>query len=426
MIHTSLSPNTERDDVILAVKTLFTPWNWGDLSAHKKLEQAMVEVVGLPHVTLVDSGRTALATILLALGVGADSTAGDEVAVQAYTCVAVPGPVMWAGAKPIYIDCEDDLTISVADLQKKVTAKTRAIVVQHTFGKQARIAEILEFARARNIFVIEDCAHSLGLGSVRGSERVQKITGDIAFFSFGRDKSISSVFGGAIAVRSPELHQKISGIVSGYKKPGLSWTKQQLMHPIVLAAAKSLYTFPTSRFSVGKIILEIAKRAHLISKAVQKRELSGGVLSSAFHQYSPALARLALHQIEKLDRFTAHRKQIASEYASALKDAKQASAAGAISAPDFDPNHLYLRYTVTASSEKLVKNYFKKARTHNIQLGDWYTTPIAPLGVEYEKIGYMAGSCPNAERLSLLTFNLPTHIGIKKEDVQKIIRHVFN
>jgi|CXWK01.1.fsa_nt_gi dTDP-4-amino-4,6-dideoxygalactose transaminase len=423
MIHTSLSPNTERDDVILALKTLATPWTWGDFSAHRKLELAMAEVVGLPHVTLVDSGRTALATILRALGVGADSAAGDEVAVQAYTCVAVPGPVMWAGAKPVFVDCTDDLTMSLADLQKKVTAKTRAIVVQHTFGKQADIAGILQFARERNIVVIEDCAHSLG----------NKITADIAFFSFGRDKSISSVFGGAVVVRSPELHQKISGIVSGYKNPSTCWVVQQLMHPLVLAAAKSLYAFPTSRFSVGKIILEIAKRLHVVSKAVQKHELSGGVLISAFHQYSPVLARLALHQINKLERFTIHRRERAQEYAAALQSdgerGKELSLGGIsakILAPAFDPTHLYLRYTVTAQSREVAKEFFRKARVHGIQLGDWYTTPIAPRGVLYENIGYKVGSCPNAERLAQLTFNVPTHIGVTPAQVQKIISHVFS
>lgn len=437
MIHTSLSPNTERDDIVLALKTVVQPWTWRGASAQsaRKNVENMLSGILLRstekkpiRVYTVDSGRTALFTILKAAGIGRDGQgehATDEVAIQAYTCVAVPEPILWVGAKPLYIDCENDLTMSVDDLRKKITPRTKAVVIQHTFGQPARVAELIAFAREKKMLVIEDCAHALGSdisGQAVGS------FGDAAFFSFGRDKSISSVFGGAIAVpvTSADFISRISQIVDAYPQPSRLWVAQQLMHPLVLATAKATYNF----FGFGKILLEIAKRLGLISKAVQTTELSGGKPTFAFHQFSPALALLAQQQLKKLDRFTAHRRTCATEYANALRDisvfgSDSFSSGRQISAPEIVLGHSYLRYTITAANTDVLKKYIKKAKAAGIQLGDWYTTPVAPHGVQYEKIGYVPGSCPNAERLSQTTCNLPTHIGITRDMIEKIVSKVF-
>lgn len=423
MIHTSLSPNTERDDVVLALKTLLRPWGWHGTFAHaarKNVADLLSQKLSVKNVPLrvftVDSGRTALFTILKAAGIG--ESENDEVAIQAYTCVAVPEPILWVGAKPLYIDCENDLTMSVEDLKKKITPRTKAVVIQHTFGQPARVLELVAFAREKNLLIIEDCAHALG-SEISG--RAVGTFGDAAFFSFGRDKSISSVFGGAIVVPEPvpasasvtaDFASKVSDIVESYSQPSCAWVAQQLMHPLVLTCVKATYNF----FSFGKIVLEIAKQLRLISKAVQPTELSGGKPTFAFHQFSPALAFLAENQLKKLDRFAAHRKMVAAEYEKVLTNPVGTTST---------IGHSYLRYTVTASSIDGLKKYIRKAKAAGIQLGDWYATPIAPVGVHYEKIGYTPGNCPNAERLAQVTFNLPTHIGITRDMIQEIIAKVL-
>lgn len=415
MIHTSLSPNTERDDVLLALKLAL---KGGVVSAQEKeivgreLSGTLSDMLSGARVFTVDSGRTALFTILKAAGIGEE----DEVLIQAYTCVAVPEPVLWVGAKPVYVDCTDDLTMDVQDLRAKITPKTKAIVVQHTFGQPARVAEIISLAREKKILVIEDCAHALG-SEISG--KPVGTFGDVSFFSFGRDKSISSVFGGAITVpvtgtttttaAAADLEQKISTQVAAYLMPSRAWVLQQLMHPLVLFVAKKTYNV----FSLGKIILEIAKRTGIISKAVQSVELSGGRPSFVLHQLSPALATLALHQLRKLSRFTAHRRSIAEMYAAHFKT------------NGFAPGHSYVRYAVIAQTPDEAKKHFATARSKGILLGDWYATVIAPRGVQYEKIGYTPGSCPNAERLAERSLNLPTHIGITPEMARRIIREVF-
>lgn len=404
MIHTSLSPNAEIDDILLALSLLVRPFRWRRHELVARVEKTLADIVTVRHVTTVDSGRTALYTILKALGV----SRGDEVIVQGYTCVAVPEPVLWVGATPVYADCTNDLTVDPADLKKKIMPATKAIVAQHTFGMPAQMSEILAIAKARGIFVIEDCAHALG-GSQGGAPLGS--LADAAFFSFGRDKCVSSVFGGAIATNSDELHGKIDAIVASYPLPSSVWVVRQLLHPVVLAVAKSTYNV----FGVGKIILGIARRLHIISRAVEPRELRGEQPSFVKHRFSPALAALALNQFGKLPAYAAHRRECASAYAQELKSAPS------VGLPVKDAGHAYLRYVVFVENPK---RCIESARRDGIELGDWYGSVLAPSGVACEAVGYTPGSCPNAERLAARSLNLPTHIGITPEMIRKIVAYV--
>jgi perosamine synthetase len=408
MIFTSLSPNTERDDILLAFKLIFNPGRWKDKEIVPKVEKTLSETLNISHVTAVDSGRTALYTILKALNI----SEGDEVIVQAYTCVAVPDPVIWVGATPVYADCTNDLVMDINDLEKKITPATRAIVVQHTLGIPAPIEKIMEIAKrhsekqGKKIWVIEDCAHALNItynGKKLGA------FGDISFFSFGRDKCISSVFGGAIGTASTELGYKVKQLAQSYPMPKGSWIFQQLSHPLVMAEAKTLYNVA----NLGKVIIEIAKTTGIISKAVEPKELTGGRPKFTLHQFSPALAFLLDNQLKKLDRYTKHRKMTAKKYMQRLSST--------FKSPQIDIP--YLRYPVFVENRKEI---FEKAKQHKIELGNWYDTVIAPKNVVYDKVGYKQGMCPNAERLAEKTINLPTHITISSENVEYIINHVFS
>ncbi len=159
MIFTSLSPNTEPDDISLAFKLrLFPSFRKKTLGSRSRLEHSISTYVPLPHAFAFDSGRTSLFAILSALNLSST----DEVLLQTYTCVAVPEPILWVGSKPVYVDSLDDFTMDPKDLEQKITSKSRVLIIQHTFGTPAHLEELLLIARRHNLFVIEDCAHALG------------------------------------------------------------------------------------------------------------------------------------------------------------------------------------------------------------------------------------------------------------------------
>ena len=172
-----------------------------------QLQKVLEEYFGL-RVFTVNSGRSAIYLILKAAKIGR----GDEVIIQAYTCNAVPNPILWTGARPIYADINPEtLNIDPKDAEKKVTNKTKAIVIQHTFGRPGPLQELLDIAKRHKLLLIEDCAHCLG-GTYNG-KRLGTF-GDVSILSFGREKVISSLAGGAIIVRNERLVKPVIDLVS--------------------------------------------------------------------------------------------------------------------------------------------------------------------------------------------------------------------
>src|SRR3990167_7916546 len=184
MIHISLSPNAQNDDRRLAASILVQPWKWRQGNALNDFAQALKTYLGVRHhPILFNSGRSALYTLLQALNLQKD----DEVLLQSFTCNAVPNPILWAGAKPVYVDMEKDgWNMDPLDLTRKITPRSRAIIVQHTFGIPADMEAIMRIAQNNKLFLIEDCAHALG--AEHDGTKIGTL-GDAAFFSFGRDRS---------------------------------------------------------------------------------------------------------------------------------------------------------------------------------------------------------------------------------------------
>lgn len=350
-----------------------------------------------PTAVAFDSGRSSLFCALRAVGIGA----GDEVLLQAYTCVAVPNAVVWCGARPRYVDiAPGSYNIDVTCLERRISKHTKAIIVQHTFGHPAPMKEIRRVAKYHGLYVIEDCAHALG-ATVDG--RPAGTLGDIAIFSFGRDKVVSSVHGGVAITNDPDLGQKLRQIQAGLQSPSLAWIGQQLLHPVAFSLIVPLYY----RFGLGKVLLVLLQRLRLLSLAVAPQERRGGRPSVHPSKFPNALARLALRQLDQLNQLNSHRRDICSIYSSALRDT------GIGLPPLHDRGATFLRYTVQVPDPERVRLV---ARKHNIMLGDWYNVPIAPAGTDLQAVGYRLGECPVAEETARHSVNLPTHRKVDKSD----------
>lgn len=397
----SLSPNTEKKDVLLAIKLLFSPWRWLKGDAIEKLEQSFKNYFGVKYAVSFNSGRSAEYAILKAANFGG----GDEVLVPAFTCVVVPNSILWLGAKPVYVDLEENtLNMSPVDLKKKITNKSKAVVVQHTFGKPAKMEEIEKIANRNKLLVIEDCAHSLG-ASFQG--RKLGTCGDVAFFSFGRDKVISSVFGGMAISNNPKIGKEILAIQKKIVFPSYFWVLQQLLHPIAFAIILPLYNC----LNIGKIILVCLQKVGLLSRAVSKEEKKTEQPRGFPTKFPNALAVLALSQFQRLAKFNQKRKEISQIYRDKLK-------IKGIKLLSPSPGEIYMRYTIMSKQAKEILDYTKRK---GIILGDWYQNIVDPRGVDFTRVGYSKGSCPAAERIAKQVVNLPTYPRMSPREVQEVI-----
>ena len=133
----------------------------------------------------------------------------DEVILPSYTCLAVALPVLYQQARPVLADVGSDFNISVDDIRKKITDKTKAVIVPHMFGYPADLDEIRELCDDKNIYLIEDCAQSIS-AEYKG-EKVGTL-GDISIFSFYATKIISTIQGGMVCTKNSDWIQTIKDL----------------------------------------------------------------------------------------------------------------------------------------------------------------------------------------------------------------------
>ena len=403
-ISISLSPNTERDDINLAFSLIFKPWKWKRGKEIKEFERSFRNYFGFKNAFSFNSGRSSLIAILKAMEIGE----GDEVIIQAFTCNAAVNPIIHVGACPVFADINANLNISAEEVAKNITKKTKAIMIQHTFGYPADIDEIRKICIINNIYLIEDCAHALGAkykGSFCGSY------GDASFFSFGRDKIISSVYGGMVTVNNDALLEKVSHFQKEIKYPSFYFVLQQLLHPVLM----NRVILPLYNSKIGRGLLAIFLNLNILSKAVTAKE-NQGELPQYFPQRMPnALAILAMNQFKKLDRFNEHRKEIAEIYESLLVNKKEFKV---IFKKDKDREVLFLKYPIlNVNPLKVVK----EARKQGIYLNDgWFGSVIVPPLTQLEKVCYVPTSCPEAEEVVKRIICLPTHINISRDDAKRV------
>ncbi len=419
VISISLSPNVFPEDIAATKAIRQEPIAWRTGQAIQDLEKAFTryfDMQGEYSVYTFNSGRSALLMLLYAFDIGK----GDEVLLQAFTCNAVPNPIFWVGAKPVYVDvCEDTFNMNVEDLSRKITPRAKAIIVQHTFGLAADMEAILAIAKKHNLLVLEDCAHALGAtyeAHFQSKGRKLGTLGDAAFFSFGRDKVISCVYGGLAFLKNEHVMaiKKMDARVDVLPFPSRKWIRQQLRHPVFMDTIMCFYTFPFPAYGIGKLLLRLLQLGNMLSKAVHWKEKQG-IKPAYFPRRLPnALAFLALKQFERVDEFNAHRRKIAQYYYQELKKLEIGN--WKLEIPQRD--HIYLRFPVR---HKHAHQIVYAARKKGILLGDWYDSVVAPHDTQLHAMLYQMGSCPVAETLAKETFNLPTNPNLSMNEARTVV-----
>ncbi len=156
----------------------------------------------------VGSATQGLHLSLQALGIGP----GDEVIVPTFTFAATANSVLYCGAKPIFADIDSDtFNISIKEIKKKISKKTKAVIPVHYGGQACDMSEILKICKEHKLFLVEDCAHSLG--STYKNHFCGSL-GILGCFSFYATKVITTAEGGMVTTNSAKLDLKIRSLRS--------------------------------------------------------------------------------------------------------------------------------------------------------------------------------------------------------------------
>jgi perosamine synthetase len=190
--------------------------NWAATGGRftREFEQQFAELHGRPAAVSTTNGTAALHLALLELGVGA----GDEVLVPALTFVASANAVCYTGAQPVFVDVDPvTYTMDPTDAARKLSARTKALMVVHLYGHPADMDALLTLARERDLAVLEDATEALG-SRYRG--RLCGTLGDIACFSFNGNKVITAGGGGMVLAADGERLEHIRHLTLQGREPG--------------------------------------------------------------------------------------------------------------------------------------------------------------------------------------------------------------
>jgi len=338
----------------------------------ERFERAFTEYLGGGYGTAVSSGTAALHLALASLGI----EEGDEVILPSLTFVATASAVLYVGAKPIFADIAsmENLNISAGEIEKKITKKTKAIMVMHYGGHPCDMKTILGIAKRHSLYVVEDAAHAPG-AEYQGKKC--GLIGDMGCFSFFSNKNLVTGEGGMVVTRNKKLAQRIQRMRS-HGMEALSWDKY---------------------------------RGHLSSYDI------GGLGYN--YRTTEIQSALGLVQLKKLDRNNRKRKRLVETYVNELKRT------GEISIPFCELKGLpsYHLFPVLVAPHIDRNRVMERLKGFGIQTSVHYP-PVHLFSFYRKRFGFKRGMLPKTEEVGRREVTLPLHPRMDEGDVKWIAEQV--
>jgi len=362
-------------------------------------EREFAGAIGVRHAFSFSAARVGFYGLLRAQGVGP----GDEVLVPLPTHMVVANAVRYTGATPVFVDCRlSDYNVDLDEAEKSITARTKAIVVQHTFGIPVDLDRALELARRHGLSLIEDCVHALG-ATYKG--RMIGSFGQAAFFSTEETKIISSTMGGMLVTDDPELAERLARFQESCEWPPRRLVVKYLLKLLVYHAL----TEPRVH-RVARPLYDALGGPNPLPRPTSAEEMRGLRPRGYERRLSNAQAAIALRQLRRLDENVAHRRRIASVYERRLAER-------GFRVPDRETleGGAFVRFPVWADDREAAV----AAAAPSAVLGQWFSSVLNE-SRDPADAGYAAGSCPNAEAAAGHLVNLPTHLRVRSEDAEGI------
>ncbi|WP_029138211.1 DegT/DnrJ/EryC1/StrS family aminotransferase [Nakamurella lactea] len=326
----------------------------------KDFEAAFAAFCGADHAVVTNNGTTALHLALAALGVGP----GDEVIVPTLTYIASANAVTYCGATPVFADSEPiGMTLDPADVQRKITPRTKAVMPVHLYGNVADMDSINAIAAEAEIAVVEDAAEAHG---ARGRAGAVGTLGDCASFSFFGNKIITTGEGGAVTTNDAALADR------------LRLLRGQGMDP------QRRYWFPVVGYN---------------------------------YRMTNIAAAIGLAQLEDIDRKIARRRELAAAYDRLLADQP------GIRIPVAPPWSESVNWLYTVHLD--VDSDGQRDRVIAAMAADRIETrPVFYPMHQMPPYSEPEANYPVADRLAATGISLPTHTQLRDTDIERICERV--
>ena len=333
----------------------------------KSFQNELAAYLGVKHVITCANGTDALQIAMMALGL----KPGDEIITPSFTYIATTEVIGLLGLKPVFVDCDpENFNISVDEVEKAITKKTKAIVPVHLFGQSSDMKSIMNLAKKYNLFVIEDNAQAIG-SDYLGFNIPQKTgtIGNIGCTSFFPSKNLGCFGdGGAMMTNDDELAEKLRMIANhGQSK--------RYYHDIVGC-------------------------------------------NSRLDNIQAAVLRIKL---KELDQYILNRQKAANYYDLNLKDLDQLT----LPFRNLDSNHVFHQYTLKLDDNIVRDELIQYLADKNIPAMVYYPVP-AHRQKMFSKIPNSYGNMKVTNWLSSRVFSLPMHTELSTLQQDYIIENISN
>ena len=333
----------------------------------KSFQNELAAYLDVKHVITCANGTDALQISMMALGL----KPGDEIITPSFTYIATTEVIGLLGLKPVFVDCNPkNFNISVDEVEKAITKKTKAIVPVHLFGQSSDMKSIMSLAKKYNLFVIEDNAQAIG-SDYLGFNQPQKTgtIGNIGCTSFFPSKNLGCFGdGGAMMTNDDELAKKLRMIANhGQSK--------RYYHDIVGC-------------------------------------------NSRLDNIQAAVLRIKL---KELDQYILNRQKAANYYDQNLKDLDQLT----IPFRNLDSNHVFHQYTLKLDDSIVRDELIQYLGDKNIPAMVYYPVP-AHRQKMFSKIPNSYGNMKVTNWLSSRVFSLPMHTELSTLQQDYIIENISN
>lgn len=363
----------EEDDVNAVLSVLRSDWLTTG-SKVNEFEDAVADYVGAEYAIAVSSGTAALHAAMFALGVGRR----DEVIVSPMTFAATANCVLYQGATPVFADVEPDtLLIDPADVEKKINARTSAVIGVDFAGQPCDWDALRTIAKRHNLPLVDDGCHALG-----AEYKGQKIgtIADMTVFSFHPVKHITTGEGGVVTTNNADQAE----LLKRFRNHGIGADHHQ-------------------RKAKGEWYYEMTSLGYN-------------------YRLTDFQCALGHSQLKKLPKFLERRNQIAKRYDAGFKDISGITTL----ARKRESIHAYHLYVISVESTETGidrNDLYRDLTSHGIGTNVHYI-PVYLHPFYRKSFGTKRGMCPDAETAFEKILSLPIHPAMTDGDVEKVINQV--
>ena len=333
----------------------------------KSFQNELAAYLDVKHVITCANGTDALQISMMALGL----KPGDEIITPSFTYIATTEVIGLLGLKPVFVDCDpENFNISVDEVEKAITKKTKAIVPVHLFGQSSDMKSIMSLAKKYNLFVIEDNAQAIG-SDYLGFNQPQKTgtIGNIGCTSFFPSKNLGCFGDGGAMVTNDD---------------------------------------------------ELAKKLRMIANHGQSKRYYHDIVgcNSRLDNIQAAVLRIKL---KELDQYILNRQKAANYYDQNLKDLDQLT----LPFRNLDSNHVFHQYTLKLDDSIVRDELIQYLAEKNIPAMVYYPVP-AHRQKMFSKIPNSYGNMKVTNWLSSRVISLPMHTELSTLQQDYIIENISN